>query len=77
MKNPILFLAFLILFSVSCSEDDEEPQMADPLTLSAINAFVSTGSGTFQVTDLIASNPTSDIQLTFAIYCHILEAGAR
>lgn len=67
MKRHLLILVFFATLILSCSKSDEnEMDMGDPdpLTISYINGFVSTGSSTFQVTDLMANNPVSDIQLT-------------
>ena len=73
MKAKFFLLSMLTLFIFSCTGDDNssEPNPApepdpmmevEPLTVTSVNGFVSTGPDTFQVTDLLAAQGTNDVQ---------------
>ena len=70
MKNQIFILLLLAIFNFNCSSDGDSMEgskdepVAEPLTVVSVNGFVSTGPGTFQVTNLLGSSNTIDVQTT-------------
>ncbi|WP_139063602.1 Ig-like domain-containing protein [Flagellimonas eckloniae] len=72
MKKKLFILSIFTLFMFSCSNEDDTPEPdavpEDPtmeveaLMVTSVNGFVSTGPDTFQVTDLLASSGTTDVQ---------------
>ena len=61
MTKQIFFFIASTIFLISCSKDEEQIL---PLMIERIDGFVSTGTGTFQVTDLLATAITTNVQTT-------------
>lgn len=65
MKKQTTLILLLTLLAISCSKE-EEMNMMEPepyaLTITRIDGFVSTGSETFQVTNLLDNSVTENIQ---------------